>query len=179
MKLGNLTFHPASEIPDQLARSTKEASEEFDGSDIWVSPIDPSLADTAAFCEHYGIGMDQSANCVIVEAKRADKVWYAACLILATTRADVNGIVRRELDARKISFAPMDTAVKLTGMEYGGITPVGLPAGWPILIDTQVMQQEKVIIGSGIRGSKILVATDVLARLPNAKVMEITKEGQS
>ena len=129
----------------------------------------------AAFCEHYGIGLAISANCVVVEARRAERTWHAACLVLATTRADVNGVVRKHLGARKISFAPMDTAVSLTGMDYGGITPVGLPADWPVLIDVNVMDQERVIIGSGIRGSKLLAATEVLASLPGAEVMPLTK----
>ena len=135
----------------------------------------PGLADTAAFCEHYDIGLDISANCVVVEARRADRVWFAACVVLATTRADVNGIVRKHLGARKISFAPMDSAVSLTGMEYGGITPVGLPDDWPMLVDLNVIDQARVIIGSGIRGSKLLAATEVLASLPNAEVLAITK----
>jgi len=142
---------------------------------LWVSEIDPGLADTAAFCEHYEIGLDVSANCVVVEARRADRVWFAACVVLAITRADVNGIVRKHLDARKISFAPMDAAVSLTGMEYGGITPVGLPDDWPILVDRNVIDEDRVIIGSGIRGSKLLAATEVLASLPNAEVLAITK----
>ncbi|HEY6646582.1 MAG TPA: YbaK/EbsC family protein, partial [Mycobacterium sp.] len=104
-----------------------------------------------------------------------DREWFAACLVLATTRADVNGIVRKHLGARKISFAPMDSAVSVTGMEYGGITPVGLPADWPLLVDLNVMDQQHVIIGSGIRGSKLLAATEVLASLPNAEVLAITK----
>jgi prolyl-tRNA editing enzyme YbaK/EbsC (Cys-tRNA(Pro) deacylase) len=142
---------------------------------LWVSEIDPGLADTAAFCEHYEIGLDVSANCVVVEARRADRVWFAACVVLAITRADVNGIVRKHLGARKISFAPMDAAVSLTGMEYGGITPVGLPDDWPILVDRNVIDEDRVIIGSGIRGSKLLAATEVLASLPNAEVLAITK----
>ena len=117
-----------------------------------------------------------SANCVVVEARRAERTWHAACLVLATTRADVNGVVRKHLGARKISFAPMETAVSLTGMEYGGITPVGLPADWPILVDESVIGQDRVIIGSGIRGSKILVPTSVLASLPAAEVMALTKD---
>ncbi|HET7667571.1 MAG TPA: YbaK/EbsC family protein, partial [Mycobacterium sp.] len=142
---------------------------------LWVSEIDPDLADTAAFCERYDIGLDVSANCVVVEARRADRTWFAACVVLATTRADVNGIVRKHLGARKISFAAMDVAVSLTGMEYGGITPVGLPDDWPILVDSNVVDQPRVIIGSGIRGSKLLAATEVLTALPNAEVLAITK----
>ncbi len=145
-------------VGDPVRRHIDQAG----GDGLWVSEIDPNLADTAAFCEHYDIGLDISANCVVVEAKRADRVWHAACMVLATTRADVNGIVRKHLDARKISFASMDTAVSLTGMEYGGITPVGLPADWPILVDRDVVDQQQVIIGSGVRGSKLLVSTDVL-----------------
>ena len=112
---------------------------------------------------------------MVVEAKRADRVWHAACIVLATTRADVNGVVRKHLGARKISFASMDTAVTLTGMEYGGITPVGLPADWPILIDENVVAQERVVIGSGVRGSKLLAETAVLASLPGAEVLALTK----
>jgi prolyl-tRNA editing enzyme YbaK/EbsC (Cys-tRNA(Pro) deacylase) len=169
--IGKLTFAPASEAPELVAEPVRPHLQ--DG--FWVSAIDPELADTAAFCEHYGIGLDISANCVVVEARRADRTWHAACLVLATTRADVNGIVRKRLGARKVSFASMDTAVSLSGMEYGGITPVGLPADWPILVDTNVVDQSRVIIGSGIRGSKLLAATPVLAALPNAEVLAITK----
>jgi prolyl-tRNA editing enzyme YbaK/EbsC (Cys-tRNA(Pro) deacylase) len=168
--VGKLAFVPASETPELVAEPVRPHLQ--DG--LWVSPIDPDLADTAAFCEHYDIGLDISANCVVVEARRADRVWFAACLVLATTRADVNGIVRKHLGARKISFASMDSAVSLTNMEYGGITPVGLPSDWPILVDSNVIDQERVIIGSGIRGSKLLAATEVLASLPNAEVLAIT-----
>jgi prolyl-tRNA editing enzyme YbaK/EbsC (Cys-tRNA(Pro) deacylase) len=171
VEVGKLTFVPASEAPELVAEPVRPHLR--DG--LWVSAIDPDLADTAAFCEHYDIGLDVSANCVVVEARRADRVWYAACVVLATTRADVNGIVRKHLGARKISFAPMDSAVTLTAMEYGGITPVGLPDDWAILVDTNVIDREKVIVGSGIRGSKLLVATDVLRSLPNAEVLAITK----
>jgi prolyl-tRNA editing enzyme YbaK/EbsC (Cys-tRNA(Pro) deacylase) len=102
-------------------------------------------------------------------------VWYAACVVLATTRADINGIVRKHLGARKISFASMDIAVTLSGMEYGGITPVGLPNDWPILVDVNVIDRERVIVGSGIRGSKLLLAPEVLASPPNAEVLAIAK----
>ena len=118
-----------------------------------------------------------SANCVVVEARRADRVWFAAGVVLATTRADVNGVIRKHLGARKISFASMDTAVSLTAMEYGGITAVGLPSDWPLLVDSSVVDQQHVIIGSGIRGSKLLAATELLASVPNAEVLTITKTG--
>lgn len=171
MNLGKLTFEPAADAAELVAEPVRAHLR--DG--LWVSAIDPELADTAAFCEHYDIDLDVSANCVVVEAKRADRVWHAACMVLATTRADVNGVVRKHLGARKISFASMDTAVSLTGMEYGGITPVGLPADWPILVDQHVIDQERVVIGSGIRGSKLLASTAVLASLPGAEVLALTK----
>jgi prolyl-tRNA editing enzyme YbaK/EbsC (Cys-tRNA(Pro) deacylase) len=169
VELGKLSFVPASEAPALIAEPVRPHLQ--DG--LWVSAIDPDLADTAAFCEHYDIGLDVSANCVVVEARRADRIWYAACVVLATTRADVNGVVRKHLGARKISFAPMDGAVALTGMEYGGITPVGLPADWPLLVDENVVEQERVIIGSGIRASKLLASTEVLATLPNVEILDI------
>ena len=171
VELGKLTFVPVGEAAELVAEPVREHLQ--DG--LWVSAIDADLADTAAFCEHYDIGLDVSANCVVAEARRADRVWHAACVVLATTRADVNGIVRKHLGARKISFASMDDAVSLTGMEYGGITPIGLPEDWPILVDTNVVDQQRVIIGSGIRGSKLLADTGVLASLPHAEVLAITK----
>lgn len=171
VELGKLTFAPASDAPELVAEPVRPHLR--DG--LWVSAIDPDLADTAAFCEQYDIGLDISANCVVVEARRADRVWYAACVVLATTRADVNGIVRKHLGARKISFAPMDTAVTLTAMEYGGITPIGLPTDWPILVDENVIDRKQVIVGSGIRGSKLLGTTEILASLPSAEVLAITK----
>jgi prolyl-tRNA editing enzyme YbaK/EbsC (Cys-tRNA(Pro) deacylase) len=171
VEVGKLTFVSANEAPELVAEPVRPYLQ--DG--LWVSAIDPDRADTAAFCEHYDIGLDIAANCVVVEARRADRTWHAACLVLATTRADVNGIVRKHLGARKISFAAMDSAVSLTRMEYGGITPVGLPDDWPILVDVNVIDQARVIIGSGIRGSKLLAATEILSTLPNAEVLAITK----
>jgi prolyl-tRNA editing enzyme YbaK/EbsC (Cys-tRNA(Pro) deacylase) len=176
VELGKLRFVPVTQAIGLVGGPVQQYVQSTDVSDgLWVSEIDPGLADTAAFCEHYEIGLDVSANCVVVEARRADRVWFAACVVVATTRADVNGIVRKHLGARKISFAPMDAAVSLTGMEYGGITPVGLPDDWPILVDRNVIDEDRVIIGSGIRGSKLLAATEVLASLPNAEVLAITK----
>ena len=118
---------------------------------LYVSEIDPTLADTAAFCAAYEVSPDVSANCVVVAGRRAETTTMAACLVLASDRADVNKTVRKHLDVRKISFAPMEDAVAQTGMEYGGITPVGLPADWPILVDTAVTRQPWLVIGSGLR----------------------------
>ncbi len=134
--MGTLELSPALSRPDLLAPPVAAALAGWSRSaEVEVAPIDANLADTAAFCEAYGIGLDVSANCVIVAGRRGETTRYAACMILATTRADVNGVVRTRLDARKASFAPMDDAVALSGMEYGGITPVGIPADWVLLVD--------------------------------------------
>lgn len=174
-QLGKLTFQSTEDSEGLLGEAVDKYLSIHGRDDVWVSEIDPSLADTAAFCEQYDIGLDISANCVIVEAKRGESVWYAACIILATTRVDVNGAVRKTLGAKKASFAPMDIATSLTRMEYGGITPIGLPENWPIFIDTQVIQQKQLILGSGIRGSKILATSEYLQRLANVQVLDIAK----
>jgi prolyl-tRNA editing enzyme YbaK/EbsC (Cys-tRNA(Pro) deacylase) len=139
--------------------------------DVVVAEIDPGLADTAAFCERYGVRMDRSANCVVLAARREGRSWFAACLVLATTRADVNGLAKRQLGASKISFAAMDAATTASAMEYGGITPIGLPADWPILIDDAVVAAGRVVIGSGVRRSKISLPGAALAELPNVMVL--------
>lgn len=170
MGIGTLDWAPAEGRLDLLAEPVARV---VAGLGAEVAEIDPGLADTAAFCERYGVGMDESANCVIVAAKRGGEVRYAACMVLATTRADVNGVVRRHLDARKISFAPQDDAVGLTGMEYGGITPLGLPEEWPVLVDEAVAAHPGVVIGSGVRRSKLAVPGALLAGLKTAQVISL------
>ena len=168
---GSLDWRPAeaSLVADPVARALTGMA----GADrVLAADIDPDLADTAAFCERYGVAPEDSANCVVIAGRRADTVRYAACVILATTRADVNGLVRRRLDARKASFAPMDDAVALTGMEYGGITPIGLPPDWPVLVDAAVLARDVVVIGSGLRRSKIALPSAVLATLRGAEVVD-------
>lgn len=176
--MGTLKLEPALSRLDLLAAPVAAALEVWpvdapvDADQVMVAPIDPELADTAAFCAAYGVALEESANCVIVAGRRGEVTRYAACVVLATTRADVNGVVRRHLDARKASFAPMDDAVRLTGMEYGGITPIGLPDSWSILVDSRVVATPQVIIGSGVRHSKIALAGRALGALPGAEVIE-------
>jgi prolyl-tRNA editing enzyme YbaK/EbsC (Cys-tRNA(Pro) deacylase) len=172
---GTLHVEPATERPDLLAGPVAAALRDLPSdaaARLGVVEIDPELADTAAFCAEYGSPLSASANCVVVAGKRAGEQRYAACLVLATTRSDVNNVVRRRLDVRKASFAPMDEAVGQTGMEYGGITPLGLPDGWPLLVDAAVATAPELVIGSGVRRSKLLVPGDVLAKLPGAEVVE-------
>ena len=164
---------PAAERPDLLAPTVNAALAALPADvAVLATPIDPDLADTAAFCAHYGVPEAASANCVITLGKRAGEERFAAVIVLATTRADINTAVRKHVDVRKISFAPMDTATGLTQMEYGGITPIGLPPDWPILIDTAVTAAGPVVIGSGRRASKIVIDGADLAALPNAAVIE-------
>ena len=173
--LGTLRAVPALDRPDLLGEPVAQALKALDPADaalVGVAEIDPGLADTAEFCAAYSSSLDRSANCVVVAGRRGGDTRYAACLVLATTRADVNGLVRKRIDARKASFAPMGDAVALTGMEYGGITAVGLPEGWPLLVDAGVAAAPAVVIGSGIRGSKLALPGELAARLPGAEVVE-------
>ena len=169
--LGRLDAQHAVQRPDLLAPPVLAALSGWDAP-VSVAPIDPALADTAAFCAAYDVSPGASANCVVVTGKRAGEQRWAAAVVLATTRADVNGTVRRRLDVRKVSFAAMQDAVAITGMEYGGITPLGLPAGWPILLDARVPAAGLVVIGSGIRGSKIIIDGADLGRFPGVDVIE-------
>jgi prolyl-tRNA editing enzyme YbaK/EbsC (Cys-tRNA(Pro) deacylase) len=178
--MGDLEVVPARDRPDLLAPAVASAlaslagpvfGDSATGSAIGVAEIDPDLADTAAFCERYGVGLAESANCVVISGRRGGETKFAACMVLATTRADVNGAARRALDVRKASFAPMDVAVAETGMEYGGITPVGLPAAWPVLVDARVAAAPAVVIGSGLRRSKLVLPGAAVAHLPGAMVI--------
>ena len=169
----NLDLVPALTRPDLLADPVVKALTGFGAADqVKVAAIDPDLADTAAFCAHYGVGLEQSANCVVLAGRREGVELFAACMVLATTRADVNGLARKHLGVRKLSFASMDRAVEETGMQYGGITPIGLPAEWPILVDRAVVEAGNVVIGSGIRGSKLWLPGELLASLPGAVVLD-------
>ncbi len=141
------------------------------GSPFEIVSCDPDLADTAAFCEAYGFRPDQSANAIVVVGK-GDPRRYAACLVLATTRLDVNGTVRKRFGVKKASFASADETAVMTGMQIGGVTPYGLPEGLPIWIDSRVMACEQVIVGGGSRDRKLLVPPASLAALPNAEVVE-------
>ncbi|MCA1186527.1 MULTISPECIES: YbaK/EbsC family protein [unclassified Saccharopolyspora] len=172
---GTLEVGSALERPELLAEPVRDAVAALPAAEaelVGVAEIDPELADTAAFCAEYASPLELSANCVVVAGKRAGELRYAACLVLATTRADVNGVVKRRLDVRKASFAPMDEAVRLTGMEYGGITPFGLPADWPLLVDAAVASAPAAVVGSGLRRSKIIAPGALLARLPAAEVLD-------
>jgi prolyl-tRNA editing enzyme YbaK/EbsC (Cys-tRNA(Pro) deacylase) len=136
-----------------------------------VVPCDPALADTAAFCEHYGYAPEDSANTIVVASKREPKR-YVACVVLATTRLDVNGTVKRRLDAGKVSFASSEETAALTGMELGGVTALALPPDLPLWIDAAVMARPRIILGGGSRSMKIHVTPEVFTKLPSVEVVE-------
>ena len=171
-----LELVPALTRPDLLAPPVLAALRGWEGQlpveRIAVAAIDPDVADTAAFSERYGVPLDESANCVVIAGRREGVQRQLACVVLATTRADVNGVARRRLDVRKASFMPMDEAVAGTGMEYGGITPIGLPADWPVLVDAAVAAADSVVIGSGVRRSKLRLPGALLAGLPAVQVVD-------
>jgi prolyl-tRNA editing enzyme YbaK/EbsC (Cys-tRNA(Pro) deacylase) len=178
--LGALTSVPASSRPDLLAAGTRDVLEREGLLDqVGVVEIDPAISDTAATQEAFGLEPEMLANCVVVGGKREGSERLAACVVLSMTRADVNGVVRRHLDVRKASFLGTERAVDLTGMEYGGITPIGLPPDWPVLVDRLVTLCPAVVIGSGVRRSKILLPGSLLAGLPNVTVLDGLGTGSS
>ena len=178
MTLGRLTTRPALHArhlladPVAVALARLAATVPADAERVLAADIDPEHADTAALAAAYGVALSASANCVVVGGRRDGVERIAACVVLATTRADVNGVVRRLLDVRKASFLSADRAVELTDMEYGGITPIGLPPTWQVLVDTAVAAAPEVVVGSGLRRSKIVLPGELLARLPGSRVVE-------
>jgi prolyl-tRNA editing enzyme YbaK/EbsC (Cys-tRNA(Pro) deacylase) len=149
---------------------TRDALEAL-GVEYEVMACDPALADTAAFVEAYGVPLDRSANTILVASKGTEPI-HAACVLLATTSLDVNGSVRRRMGVRKATFARAEPTMEVTAMEIGGVTPFGLPASLPVLVDARVMAPEWIILGGGNRSSKLRVAPDALRALPSVQVIE-------
>ena len=147
------------------------ASIEALGKPYELIECDPDLADTAVFCERYGVALEESGNCIVVASKK-DPKQYAACLVLRHTRLDVNGTVRRLMDVRKLSFASAEETVARTGMMIGGVTPFGLPDELPIYVDQLVFDLESVVIGGGSRSQKLRVPPEALLALPGAQAIE-------
>jgi len=154
------------EIEGSVRAALETLAEAFE-----ILPCDPELADTAAFCAHYGIPPGQSGNTIVVATKKEPKT-YAACLVLATTRLDVNHTVRKLLNGQKLSFASGEETRALTGMMMGGVTVFGLPPEIPIFIDSAVLEAGSVVVGGGSRSSKIRIAPEILRRIPNAAIIE-------
>jgi prolyl-tRNA editing enzyme YbaK/EbsC (Cys-tRNA(Pro) deacylase) len=171
--LGTLTTEPALDHLDLVGAPVAELLKRWEHADrVGVVAIDPDLSETSATVDVYGVPWESGANCVVVMGKREGQERTAACVVRGDTRADVNNRVKRILDVRKCSFLDHDRAVSESGMEYGGITPVGVPAEWRLLVDARVPDIDTVLIGSGIRGSKLILPGALLAELPGAEVVE-------
>ncbi|MGD9997436.1 MAG: YbaK/EbsC family protein [Ilumatobacteraceae bacterium] len=147
------------------------ASLDRTGQPYEIVPCDPSLADTAAFCDAYGYSLDESANTIVVIGK-TDPPRLVACIVLATTRLDVNGAVRRRLGARKASFASADDTMAATGMAIGGVTPFAMPSDMEIWVDAEVARRDRIILGGGSRSIKVLAPPATLLALENVTVVE-------
>jgi prolyl-tRNA editing enzyme YbaK/EbsC (Cys-tRNA(Pro) deacylase) len=172
-RIGNLEPLPAVDRADLLADPVAVALHGWSYAEqVAVVRIDPAFADTAAMSQEYSVPLDAGANCVVVGGRRAGEERVAAGVVRADTRADVNSLVKGLLDVRKASFLAMDRAVEQTGMEYGGITPLGLPEGWRLLVDASVLDIPVAIIGSGVRRSKLLLEGKLLGHLPGAEIVE-------
>jgi prolyl-tRNA editing enzyme YbaK/EbsC (Cys-tRNA(Pro) deacylase) len=172
-RVGSLESLPALDHPELLGAPVARALAEWPyAGEVAVVEIDPGLADTAAMTEAYDVPLTASANCVVVAGRRDGEERVAACVVRADTRADVNNLAKRALDVRKASFLSMDRAVEESGMEYGGITPVGLPPQWRVLVDAACLDIEVALLGSGVRRSKLLIPGHRLADLPGAEVIE-------
>jgi prolyl-tRNA editing enzyme YbaK/EbsC (Cys-tRNA(Pro) deacylase) len=140
------------------------------GIEYTLMPCDPALADTAQFCEAYNIDPRDSANTILVVGKSNPRV-YVACVLLATTRLDVNGVVRKRLGIRRTSFASADETAEITGMIMGGVTPFGLPDDLPVWVDAAVMARDSIVLGGGTRDRKIVAAPAALEQLPAVDVV--------
>ena len=164
---------PTEDIIDMLIDAAETALATLDqlAIDYEVISCDPELAATQVFCEHYGYPLSSSANVIIAAGKAAPRC-YAACVLLATTRLDVNRSVRKRLGVSRASFASAEETHTMTGMEIGGVTPFGLPESIPLWIDQRVMEPEYVLLGGGTRAIKIKVDPSTLLRLPNSTLVE-------
>jgi prolyl-tRNA editing enzyme YbaK/EbsC (Cys-tRNA(Pro) deacylase) len=172
-EIGALRTVPARRSSELLGASTWRWLEIAGLLDeVGVVEIDPELSDTAATQRAYDVPSPSLVNCVIIGGKREGVERFGACVVRATTRADVNGLGRRALDVRKASFLDTDRAVALTGMEYGAITPIGLPQAWPVLVDSMVVESDAIVIGSGVRRSKLVLDGAVLLQVPNVALID-------
>jgi prolyl-tRNA editing enzyme YbaK/EbsC (Cys-tRNA(Pro) deacylase) len=156
-------------VADDIEQRVVDALERT-GLPYEAMPCEPDFADTAAFCERYGVAPEDSANTIVVVGK-ADPRVYVACVVLATNRLDVNGVVKRRLGIRKVSFASAEETADLTGMMIGGVTALALPPGLPLWVDERVMARPTIVLGGGSRSLKIRVAPEVLRHLPATEVV--------
>ncbi len=165
-----LDFKPIKDHPELVSESVYNAAQ--NSPDVLVGRIDPQYMNGIALSDHYDVDLEDGANCIVVRGKRGEARMMAAVLVPVGYRADLNGLVCEKLDAKKVSMAPLEEIIQGTGMEYGSITPVGLPQTYKILIDSRLIEKEKIIVGGGKQISKLLVSTSFLRTLPNVEVVE-------
>lgn len=175
MNFASLQLVAALSRHDLLAAPTLKSLQQLDASNVQVAPINEQDSDTAVFCQKYQMSLEEGANCVVVEARRNQQTWYAVCLALGSDRIDLNSTVRKHLGAKRVSLADHNLAAELTGMQSGGMTPFGMPESWPLLVDSAVANAPSLILGSGIRASKLLTNGATIAALPNAEIIDLTK----
>lgn len=168
--LSGLVWHHWDLMESGSAQKAQAALEALNAS-FRVVEIDPAFTHTAAYCDHYGYPMDQSANAILVASKRP-RGRNAVCVVLATTRLDVNRRVRSLLGVKKLSFASAELASELTGMETGGVTPFGLPDGLPVYVDSRVVALDEILVGGGNKSTKIFVDPEVFHRMESARIVE-------
>lgn len=172
----SLQFKPILEKPDLVSNPVLEVAKSWKGtisiSELLVTEIDPEFMGGKELSEHYGVDPSEGANCIIVEATNGGDKSFVAILVPVGFRADLNGIVRKHLHVKRISFAPLDKVLEVTGMEYGSITPFGLPLSWKILVDSLLTNKERIIVGGGKQISKLLLPTAMLKELPNVEIIE-------
>ncbi len=172
----SLNFKPITENPHIVSDSVVKLIQSWKGSvpvsELLCTEIGPEFTGSKEFCEHYNIDPSDGANCIIIEVVRGSNKSLACCLTPIGGKADLNGIVRKHFNARRVSFAPLEQVVEETGMEYGSSTPFGLPDSYPILIDSKIMKNEKIIVGGGKKISKLLLPTAVFSELTNTEIIE-------
>jgi prolyl-tRNA editing enzyme YbaK/EbsC (Cys-tRNA(Pro) deacylase) len=174
--MDQLCFEPILQHQNLVSSSVYQAVSDWNGStlatEFLVAEIDPAFAGGKELCEHYGVDPTEGANCIIVDAIRGEFIQTAACLVPVGLRADLNGVVRKALNARRVSLAPLDRVLAETHMEYGSITPIGLPPTWTILVDASFMNKPRMIVGGGLRHSKMSFPVSVLRELSNGQIIE-------
>lgn len=171
--LRNLEVVPEAEYGRYLPETVVA---ELTGKNMTVFLVDDHASDTAQFSERYGFGLEDCANTIVLRYRKEGADHHAAIVTLGSRRLDINGAVKAELGAQRLSFAKREAAVELTGMEFGGITAFGAPKDWLVLVDEAVMQREQVVMGAGVRAAKLLLAPTVLTHLPNVKIAALASD---
>ena len=172
MELKRLNFLKALDYPDLMSPTVNAMLCNLDAQNSQVALIDSQFSGGKEFCSQYGFLESEGVVCIVVEAIRGDNKSYAMCVASVGHKLNFNSVVRKTLGVRRVSLAPLDYVLKKTKMEYGSITAIGLPQSWPVLIDQDVLKPLQIIIGSGLKKSKLKISTEFLQKLPNVKIVE-------